>query len=246
MAASVADSEGMVVEVVPMEVFPTVDLLVHNQTGLEVHDQSITIDIYCNRSDSEVQPKTNPLGMQSRERFSYMRKVFFEWHPCQPLIAKFQDEIMTLPLAGIEAILSSDDLQATSEDAICVFVVNKLREILMCDDLDHNLASKLVIEALFFKSEAFQTARMALWLAASSERLRYDYDNFYSLKTFFDPAKRRGWPMEEFDRLRSKHVSLVNQVMNPCGFFHVNNNDTVPADLDVTFEISHLAKNRGF
>ncbi|KAG6471987.1 hypothetical protein ZIOFF_069442 [Zingiber officinale] len=108
-------------------------------------------------------------------------------------IAKFQDEITTLPLAGIEAILSSDGLQATSEDAIW----------------------------------------MALWLAASSERLRL-------------VRQLLQWPMEEFDRLRSKHVSLVNQVMNPGGFFHVNNNDTVPADLDVTFEISHSEKNRGF
>ncbi|KAL6513624.1 Boi protein [Orobanche gracilis] len=33
-------------------------------------------------------------------------------------VSKYQDEVMNLPLAGIEAILSSDDLQVPSEDAV--------------------------------------------------------------------------------------------------------------------------------
>ncbi|KAH6813208.1 POZ/BTB G-protein 1 [Perilla frutescens var. frutescens] len=38
-------------------------------------------------------------------------------------ISKFQDEVMNLPLAGIEAILCSDDLQVASEDAVYDFAL---------------------------------------------------------------------------------------------------------------------------
>lgn len=101
-------------------------------------------------------------------------------------ISKYQDEVMTLPLAGIEAILSSDDLQVASEDAVYDFVLKwakaqypkqeerreilgsrlgrfirfpymtcrKLKKVLTCNDFDHELASKVVLEALFFKAEA--------------------------------------------------------------------------------------------
>ncbi|XP_028769346.1 BTB/POZ domain-containing protein POB1-like [Neltuma alba] len=101
-------------------------------------------------------------------------------------ITKFQDEVMGLPLAGIEAILSSDDLQVASEDAAYDFVLRwarvqypkleerkevlgarlarlirfpymtcrKLKKVLTCNDFDHEVASKLVLEALFFKAEA--------------------------------------------------------------------------------------------
>ncbi|THG18541.1 hypothetical protein TEA_028855 [Camellia sinensis var. sinensis] len=101
-------------------------------------------------------------------------------------ITKFQDEVMSLPLAGIEAILSSDDLQVASEDAVYDFVLKwaraqypkleerrevlgshlgryirfpymtcrKLKKVLICNDFDHELASKVVLEALFFKAEA--------------------------------------------------------------------------------------------
>ncbi|KAM7486920.1 hypothetical protein LguiA_002929 [Lonicera macranthoides] len=101
-------------------------------------------------------------------------------------ITKFQDEVMGLPLAGIEAILSSDDLQVASEDAVYDFVLQwarshypkvedrreiirsrlgrlirfpymssrKLKKVLTCNDFDHKLASKVVLEALLFKAEA--------------------------------------------------------------------------------------------
>ncbi|XP_009789090.1 BTB/POZ domain-containing protein POB1-like isoform X2 [Nicotiana sylvestris] len=42
-------------------------------------------------------------------------------------ITKFQEEVMKLPLAGIEAILSSDDLQVASEDAVYDFVLKWTR-----------------------------------------------------------------------------------------------------------------------
>lgn len=92
---------------------------------------------------------------------------------------------MNLPLAGVEAVLSSDDLQVASEDAVYDFALRwarhhyhkleerrevlgsrlvrlirfpmmssrKLRKVLNCSDLEHELASKLVLEALFFKAE---------------------------------------------------------------------------------------------
>ncbi|KAM3396707.1 BTB/POZ domain-containing protein POB1-like [Capsicum galapagoense] len=101
-------------------------------------------------------------------------------------ITKFQEEVFSLPLLGIEAILSSDDLQIDSEDAVYDIALKwarkhypkleerwevwsshlchlirfpfmterKLRKVLMCSDFDPELASKLVIEALFYKDEA--------------------------------------------------------------------------------------------
>lgn len=42
-------------------------------------------------------------------------------------ITKFQDEVLNLPLAGIEAVLSSDDLQVASEDAVYDFVLKWAR-----------------------------------------------------------------------------------------------------------------------
>ncbi|XP_076924964.1 BTB/POZ domain-containing protein POB1-like isoform X2 [Bidens hawaiensis] len=38
-------------------------------------------------------------------------------------ITKFQDEVLNLPLAGVEAILASDDLQVASEDVVYDFVL---------------------------------------------------------------------------------------------------------------------------
>ncbi|KAK6920042.1 BTB/Kelch-associated [Dillenia turbinata] len=101
-------------------------------------------------------------------------------------ITKFQDEVMALPLAGFEAVLSSDDLQVASEDAVYDLVLKwaraqclkieerrevlgsrlvkfirfpymtcrKLKKVLNCNDFEHELASKVVLEALFFKAEA--------------------------------------------------------------------------------------------
>lgn len=100
-------------------------------------------------------------------------------------LAKFQEEALNLPLAGIEAILSSDELQVASEDAVYDFALKwvrthypkieerreilgsklvklirfpnmtsrKLKKVLTCNDFDHELASKVVLDALFFKAE---------------------------------------------------------------------------------------------
>lgn len=99
---------------------------------------------------------------------------------------RFQEEVLNLPLAGIEAVLSSDDLQIASEDAVYDFALKwarihypkleerrevlssrlcrlirfpcmtcrKLKKVLTCNDFDPELASKLVLEALFYKAEA--------------------------------------------------------------------------------------------
>ncbi|RDX67682.1 BTB/POZ domain-containing protein POB1, partial [Mucuna pruriens] len=118
-------------------------------------------------------------------------------------ITKFQEEVMGLPLAGIEAILSSDELQVASEDAVYDFVLKwvrtqypkveerrellgsrlarlirfpymtcrKLKKVLTCNDFDHDAASKLVLEALFFKAEAPHRQRILAAECASYNRL---------------------------------------------------------------------------
>ncbi|XP_047955766.1 BTB/POZ domain-containing protein At2g46260-like isoform X2 [Salvia hispanica] len=101
-------------------------------------------------------------------------------------VSKYQEEIMNLPLAGIEAILCSDDLQVASEDAVYDLALKwsrfhyqkleerrdilcsqlggyirypymtgrKLKKLLTCNDFDRDFATKVVIDALFFKAEA--------------------------------------------------------------------------------------------
>ncbi|CAI9101192.1 OLC1v1038455C2 [Oldenlandia corymbosa var. corymbosa] len=120
-------------------------------------------------------------------------------------ITKYQDEVMNLPLAGIEAILASDDLQVASEDAVYDFVLKwarahypkieerqevlgsrlsryirfpymtcrKLRKVLTCSDFEHDLASKFVIEALFFKAEAPHRQRALAAEDSSTSSRRY-------------------------------------------------------------------------
>ncbi|KAH9626707.1 hypothetical protein KSS87_021606 [Heliosperma pusillum] len=109
-------------------------------------------------------------------------------------ITKFQEEVMSLPISGIEAVLSSDDLQVASEDAVYDFVLKwlrarypkieerreilatrlaryirfpymtcrKLKKALTCPDIDHELSSKLVMDALFFKAEAPHRQRILI------------------------------------------------------------------------------------
>ncbi|KAK4746466.1 hypothetical protein SAY87_012778 [Trapa incisa] len=121
---------------------------------------------------------------------------------CYKDINKFQEEVMALPLAGIEAILSCDDLQVASEDAVYDFVLKwarlqypspeerrqvlgahlakfirfpymscrKLRKVLTCSDLDHDISSKVVLEALFFKAEAPHRQRSLTAEETSSSR----------------------------------------------------------------------------
>ncbi|CAO2835536.1 unnamed protein product [Amaranthus hypochondriacus] len=120
-------------------------------------------------------------------------------------ITKFQEEVMALPIAGVEAVLSSDDLQVASEDAVFDFVLKwaraqypkleerreilatrlarfirfpymtcrKLRKVLSCPDFDHEVSSKLVLEALFFKAEAPHRQRILAAEESASTNRRF-------------------------------------------------------------------------
>ncbi|KAG8485131.1 hypothetical protein CXB51_021156 [Gossypium anomalum] len=118
-------------------------------------------------------------------------------------VTKFQEEVMALPLAGIQAILASDDLQIASEDAVYDFVLKwaraqypkledrrevlgshlaqyirfpymtcrKLKKVLTCNDFDQDFASKLVLEALFYKADApYRQRSLAAEESATSNR----------------------------------------------------------------------------
>ncbi|CAN1743731.1 BTB/POZ domain-containing protein POB1 [Linum perenne] len=120
-------------------------------------------------------------------------------------MSKFQEEALNLPLAGIEAVLSSDDLQVASEDAVYDFVLKwarthyprleerrevlatrfvqlirfpfmssrKLKKVLTCNDFDREIASKVVLDALFFKNETPHRRRALAAEEASSTCRRF-------------------------------------------------------------------------
>lgn len=112
---------------------------------------------------------------------------------------------MNLPLAGIEAVFASDDLQVASEDAVYDLIVKwarghypkledrqeilgsrlsryirfpymtcrRLRKVLSCNDFNHERASQLVLEALFFKAEAPHRQRILAAEESASSTHRY-------------------------------------------------------------------------
>lgn len=154
-------------------------------------------------------------------------------------VTKFQDEVMALPIAGIEAILSSDDLQVASEDAVYDFVLKwaraqypkleerreilanrlaqyirfpyvtcrKLRKVLTCPDFDHELSSKLVLEALFFKAEAPHRQRV---LAAE--------ESAATNRRFLERAyKYRPVKVVEFELPRQQCVVYLDLKREECG-----------------------------
>ncbi|KAL9245394.1 hypothetical protein vseg_019055 [Gypsophila vaccaria] len=120
-------------------------------------------------------------------------------------ITKYPDEVLSLPIAGIESVLSSDDLQVASEDAVYDFVLKwartqypkieerreilatrlaryihfpymtcrKLRKALSCPDFDHEVSSKLVMEALFFKAEAPHRQKILVSEESTSTNQRF-------------------------------------------------------------------------
>ncbi|KAA8520905.1 hypothetical protein F0562_011578 [Nyssa sinensis] len=131
-------------------------------------------------------------------------------------ITKFQEEVLNLPLAGIEAVLSSDDLQIASEDAVYDFVLKwarthypkpeerrevlgtrlgrlirfpymtcrKLKKVLTCNDFDPELASKVVLEALFFKADAPYRQR-----SLAAEEANASYRRFVERAYKYRPVK---------------------------------------------------------
>ncbi|KAK6116977.1 hypothetical protein DH2020_049221 [Rehmannia glutinosa] len=120
-------------------------------------------------------------------------------------LSKFHEEVLNLPLAGIEAVLFSDDLQVASEDAVYDFVLKwarihypkleerremlstrllrfvrfpcmtcrKLRKVLTCSDIDSEVSSKVVLDALFFKAEAPYRQRSLLAEEANASFRRF-------------------------------------------------------------------------
>lgn len=153
-------------------------------------------------------------------------------------MTKFQDEVMALPLAGVEAILSSDDLQIASEDAVYDFVLKwaraqyprveerrevlgsrlarfirfphmtcrKLKKVLTCNDFDHDVASKLVLEALFFKAEAPHRQRTL----AAEESVTLN-------RRFVERAyKYRPVKVVEFERPRQQCVVYLDLKREEC------------------------------
>ncbi|KAJ0246493.1 BTB/POZ domain-containing protein [Hirschfeldia incana] len=130
-------------------------------------------------------------------------------------ITKSKGEFMSLPLAGVEAVVSSDDLQVASEDAVYELILKwarahypsleerreilgsrlahsirfplmscrKLKKVLTCSDFGHEIASKLVLEALFFKAEAPHRQRsLAEQEAASASVHRRLVERAYSYR----------------------------------------------------------------
>lgn len=157
-------------------------------------------------------------------------------------ITKFQEEVMALPLVGIEAILASDDLQIASEDAVYDFVLRwsraqyqkleerreilgsrlaryirfpymtcrKLKKVLTCNDFDHEVASKLVLEALFFKAEVPHRQR-ALASEDSTNMNRHFVERAYKYR----PVK-----VVEFELPRQQCVVYLDLKREECSNLH--------------------------
>ncbi|KAF5180171.1 BTB/POZ domain-containing protein POB1 [Thalictrum thalictroides] len=157
-------------------------------------------------------------------------------------ITKFQDDVLNLPLPGIEAVLLSDDLQVASEDAVYDFVLKwarfhypkledrreilgsrlvrlirfpymtcrKLKKVLTCIDFDQELASKVVLEALFFKAEAPHRQRV---LAAE--------ESAPSNRRFVERAyKYRPVKVVEFELPRQQCVVFLDLKRDECVNLH--------------------------
>ncbi|KAG7619221.1 SKP1/BTB/POZ domain superfamily [Arabidopsis suecica] len=138
-----------------------------------------------------VKPLTNAARQFIASRYKNMSKITME-------------ELMALPLVGIEAILASDGLEIQSEDVVYEVVLkwvkshysvlearqevlgshlaryirfphmttDRLKKILTSNDFRPSVASKLVVEALFFKTEslAHQHVLLAHEQPASTSR----------------------------------------------------------------------------
>lgn len=143
-----------------------------------------------------------------------------------------------LPLAGIEAVLCSDDLQVASEDVVYDLVLKwarthypkleerrevlatrlgrlirfpymncrKLKKVLTCNDFDAELASKFVLEALFFKAETPHRQR-----AFASEEANATYRRFVERAYKYRPIK-----VVEFELPRHQCVVFLDLKREEC------------------------------
>lgn len=153
-------------------------------------------------------------------------------------LSRYQEEVLNLPLAGIEAVLSSDDLQVASEDAIYDFVVKwarvhypkleerrdimskrllrfvrfpcmtcrKLKKVLTCGDIDTELASKVVLDALFFKAEAPYRQRSLL-----AEDANASFRRFVERSYKYRPVK-----VVEFESPRQQCIVYLDLKREEC------------------------------
>ncbi|XP_058742609.1 BTB/POZ domain-containing protein POB1-like, partial [Vicia villosa] len=117
-------------------------------------------------------------------------------------VTKYQEDLMGLPLAGIVALLSSDELQVAFEDVVYDFVLRwaqtqyprleerreilrakliplirfpymtcrKLKMVQSCNDFEHEITSKLVFDALYFKVAAPHRKQILAAESASTSR----------------------------------------------------------------------------
>ncbi|GAB2224124.1 hypothetical protein Drorol1_Dr00004871 [Drosera rotundifolia] len=153
-------------------------------------------------------------------------------------LTKSQDELLSLPISGIETVLSSDELQVASEDSIYDFVLKwarlkypkleqrreilskclmrfirfpymtcrKLRKVLTCPDFDHEMATKVVLDAVFFKAEAPHRQRT---LAAD--------DSHATNRRFVERGyKYRPVKVVEFDKPRSQCIVYLDLKKEEC------------------------------
>ncbi|GFS38765.1 POZ/BTB containin G-protein 1 [Actinidia rufa] len=185
----------------------------------------------CRKIFKGISSSSSRLG---KERFSFSTASLYE----NCVGGRFQEEVMSLPLAGIEAILSSDDLQVASEDAVYDFVLKwaraqypkleerreilgsrlgryirfphmtcrKLKKVLTCNDFDHELASKVVVEALFFKAEAPHRQR-----ALSSEESATTTRRFLERAYKYRPVK-----VVEFELPRQQCLVYLDLKREEC------------------------------
>ncbi|XP_027080898.1 BTB/POZ domain-containing protein POB1 isoform X1 [Coffea arabica] len=153
-------------------------------------------------------------------------------------ITKFQDDVLNLPLAGVEAVLSSDDLQVASEDAVYDFVLKwarihypkleerrdilgarlarlirfpymtcrKLKKVLTCNDFDRELASNVVLDALFFKAEAPYRQRSLV-----AEESNASYRRFVERAYKYRPVK-----VVEFELPRQQCIVYLDLKREEC------------------------------
>ncbi|GKE93961.1 BTB/POZ domain-containing protein POB1-like protein [Tanacetum coccineum] len=101
-------------------------------------------------------------------------------------ITKFQDEVLNLPLAGVEAIIASDDLQVASEDAVYDFVLKWSRiQYLKIEERREILATCLVQFIRF----PYMTCRKLRKVMACN-----DFEHEFSQKVVFEALFSKSKP----------------------------------------------------
>ncbi|XP_020550512.1 BTB/POZ domain-containing protein POB1-like [Sesamum indicum] len=154
-------------------------------------------------------------------------------------IGGFQEEVLDLPLVGIEAVLSSDDLQVATEydvyDIVLkwarkhypkleerreilkthllrlirfpLMITGNLKEVLTCNDIDPELASRIVLEALFFKAK---TSHRQRYLAA-------EWVNF-TTRHYLVQRAYKFWPIQvvEFELPRPHSIVYFDLRKEEC------------------------------